>query len=137
MAQAKKTATYRVVTDAGGGRSFRFYCDLSGELCCVTKPLRADTEQAALALAWETEGRWHFNRCPACGRAAGMSPPPCSTSTRGGAWTVRRGRASTPRSATTAASACGNRTPASAPSAGRDCRWAAQTERRKPPNDRL
>ena len=68
MAQAKKTATYRVVTDAGG-RSFRFYCDLSGELCCVTKPLRADTEQAALALAWETEGRWHFNRCPACGRA--------------------------------------------------------------------
>ena len=23
---------------------------------------------AALALAWETEGRWHFNRCPACGR---------------------------------------------------------------------
>ena len=59
MAQAKKTATYRVVTDAGGGRSFRFYCDLS---------LRADTEQAALALAWETEGRWHFNRCPACGR---------------------------------------------------------------------
>ena len=68
MAQAKKTATYRFVTDAGGGRSFRFYCDLSGELCCVTKPLRADTEQAALALAWETEGRWHFNRCPACGR---------------------------------------------------------------------
>ena len=127
MAQAKKTATYRVVTDAGGGKSFRFYCDLSGELCCVTKPLRADTEQAALALAWETEAR----------RAAGSSPPPCSTSTRGGAWTVRRGRASTPRSATTAASACGNRTPASAPSAGRGCRWAAQTERRKPPNDRL
>ena len=52
MAQAKKTATYRVVTDAGGGRSFRFYCNLYGELCCVTKPLRADTEQAALALAW-------------------------------------------------------------------------------------
>ena len=60
MAQAKKTATYRVVTDAGGGRRFRFYCDLSGELCCVTKPLRADTEQAALALA--------FNRCARCGR---------------------------------------------------------------------
>lgn len=131
MAQAKKTATYRVVTDAGGSRSFRFYCDLSGELCCVTKPLRADTEQAALALAWETEGRWHFNRCPACGRYVS------SAMFNVGAWTVRRGRASTPRSATTAASACGNRTPASAPSAGRDCRWAAQTERRKPPNDRL
>ena len=86
--------------------------------------------------------RWRGRRraggtSTAARRAAGMSPPPCSTSTRGGAWTVRRGRASTPRSATTAASACGNRTPASAPSAGRDCRWAAQTERRKPPNDRL
>ena len=38
MAQAKKTATYRVVTDSGGSRIFRFYCDISGELCCVTKP---------------------------------------------------------------------------------------------------
>ena len=134
MAQAKKTATYRVVTDAGGGRSFRFYCDLSGELCCVTKPLRADTEQAALALAWETEGRWHFNRCPACGRYVSSAM-----------FNVNAGRcldcapweSEYPRSATTAASACGNRTPASAPSAGRGCRWAAQTERRKPPNDRL
>lgn len=44
MTQSKKTATYRVVTDAGGGRSFRFYCDISGELCCETKPIRADTE---------------------------------------------------------------------------------------------
>ena len=33
MAQARKTATYRVVTDSGGGRTFRFYCDISGELC--------------------------------------------------------------------------------------------------------
>lgn len=28
MAQARKTATYRVVTDSGGGRIFRFYCDI-------------------------------------------------------------------------------------------------------------
>ena len=68
MTQAKKTAAYRVVTDAGAGRSFRFYCDISGELCCETKPIRADTEQAALEIAWEKEGRWRFNRCPACGR---------------------------------------------------------------------
>ena len=54
MAQVKKTATYRVVTDSGGGRIFRFYCDISGELCCVSKLIRADTE-------------WQFNRCPKCG----------------------------------------------------------------------
>lgn len=53
MAQSKKTAAYRVVTDSGGGRSFRFYCDISGELCCETKPIRADTEQAALEKAVE------------------------------------------------------------------------------------
>ena len=60
MTQSKKTATYRVVTDSGGGRRFRFYCDISGELCCETKPIRADTEQAALETAWEKEGRWRM-----------------------------------------------------------------------------
>ena len=68
MAQVRKTATYRVVTDSGGGRIFRFYCDISGELCCVTKPIRAETEEAALELAWEQEGKWQFNRCPKCGK---------------------------------------------------------------------
>ena len=53
MAQVRKTATYRVLTDSGGDRIFRFYCDISGELCCVTKPIRADTEEAALEIAWE------------------------------------------------------------------------------------
>ena len=68
MEQAKKTAAYRVITDSGGDRSFRFFCDISGELCCVTKPIRADTEEAALEIAWETEGKWSFNRCPGCGK---------------------------------------------------------------------
>ena len=58
MEQAKKTAAYRVVADSGGNMVFRFYCDISGELCCVTKPIRADTEEAALELAWEQEGKW-------------------------------------------------------------------------------
>ena len=62
------TATYKVVADAGGGRVFRFYCDISGELCCVTKPIQADTEEAALELAWDKEGKWEFNRCPKCGK---------------------------------------------------------------------
>ena len=61
MAQAKKTAAYRVVTDSGGGRRFRFYCDISGELCCETKPIRADSTQtaeqvAALQAGWSARG---------------------------------------------------------------------------------
>ena len=130
MTQVRKTATYRVVTDSGGGRIFRFYCDISGELCCVSKPIQADTEEAALEIAWEQEGRWEFNLCPKCGKYVS------SASTRDCVWTARRGRMSIPRSAITAVRGSGNRTPASAPSAGRSCRWAAQTERRKP-NDRL
>ena len=51
MAQVRKTATYRVVTDSGGSRIFRFCCDISGELCCVTRPIRADNTAAAAAVA--------------------------------------------------------------------------------------
>ena len=47
---------------------FRFYCDISGELCCVTKPIQADTEEAALEIAWDKEGKWEFNLCPKCGK---------------------------------------------------------------------
>ena len=68
MEQAKKTAAFRVVADSGGNRVFHFYCDISGELCCVTKPIQADTEEAALEIAWATEGRWEFNLCPQCGK---------------------------------------------------------------------
>lgn len=68
MVQAKKTAAYRVIAGPGGKRVFRFYCDISGELCCVTKSIRADTEDEALEIAWDTEGRWAFDRCPQCGR---------------------------------------------------------------------
>ncbi len=68
MEQAKKTAAYRVITDSGGRRSFRFFCDISGELCCSTRPILADTEEAALEAAWNTEGKWEFNHCPKCGQ---------------------------------------------------------------------
>lgn len=68
MEQAKKTAPYKVITDAGGVRSFRFYSDISGELVCETKPIRADTEEQALETAWQTEGKSKFNRCPSCSR---------------------------------------------------------------------
>lgn len=67
MEQGKKTANYKVTADSGGW-VFRFFCDSSGQLGCVTKPIRADTQQAALETAWQTEGRAHFNHCDRCGR---------------------------------------------------------------------
>ena len=68
MEQAKKTAAHRGGAHSGGHAHRRFYCDISGELCCVTRPIQADTEEAALEIAWETEGRWEFNHCPKCGK---------------------------------------------------------------------
>ena len=68
MAQTKRTAAYRCVIEPGGERIFRFYCDISGELRCVTRPVRAETEEEALTIAWETEGKLAFDRCRKCGR---------------------------------------------------------------------
>ena len=68
MEQVKKTAAYRVFTDTNGDYMFRFYCDIAGELCCVTRPIRAANEETALETAWETEGKWKFNRCRKCGQ---------------------------------------------------------------------
>ena len=62
-----KTARYQIIPDAGGNR-FRFFCDLSGAVLCITKPVRAETAEEELRIAWETEGRQHFNQCHKCGR---------------------------------------------------------------------
>ena len=101
MIQAKKTAAYRIATDSSGNRIFRFYCDISGELCCVTKPIQADTENAALEIAWETEGRWAFDRCPRCGRYVSSAMFNINAER---VWIVPPGRTNTLCSATTAAS---------------------------------
>lgn len=61
------TATYKVIPDTEGDR-YQFFCDLSGAHACTTGPIRADTPKQALALAWETAGRPHFNCCHKCGR---------------------------------------------------------------------
>ena len=67
MLDNRQTATYRIVADAGGSHDYQFFCDLSGALCCTTGPVRADTAEEELALAWE-KGRHQFNRCQKCGR---------------------------------------------------------------------
>ena len=62
----RKTANFRVLP-VGGGRRYQFFCALSGALVCTTRPIFADTSEQALKLAWETEGKRHFNHCSKCG----------------------------------------------------------------------
>lgn len=61
------TAKYRVIADSGGSR-YRFFCDVSGMALCTTEPIRRNTQKEELKIAWETEGKRHFNRCGKCGR---------------------------------------------------------------------
>ena len=63
----KKTACYkREVTK--DGISYRFYCAISGALLHVTGPIQAETDEKALEIAWNQEGRKSFNQCQKCGR---------------------------------------------------------------------
>lgn len=64
---AKSTAEYRIIADAGGNQ-YRFFCALSGAAICTTRPIRADTQEEELKIAWETEGRTFFNHCHKCGK---------------------------------------------------------------------
>ncbi len=61
------TAPYRIIADAGGNR-YRFFCSLSGAAMLTTNPVCAESPSEELRLAWESEGRQHFNRCARCGR---------------------------------------------------------------------
>lgn len=63
----KNTAAYKISYDADGYRC-SFYCEVSGALACVTKAYKADSPEQALMLAWENEGKKHFNICRKCGK---------------------------------------------------------------------
>ena len=67
MNKEKTIATYKIVADACGN-IYKFYCDLSGALVCTTKPYKAYTPEEELQLAWENEGKQHFNSCHNCGK---------------------------------------------------------------------
>lgn len=66
--EKKKTAAYKIISDSGGGRTVRFFCEASGMLLCTAAPIRAASEEEALRIAWEREGKKHFNLCHKCGR---------------------------------------------------------------------
>lgn len=67
MNEKKKTADYKIIEEQTGNR-YEFCCELSGALVCVSEPLKAETQEEELMLAWETYGRSHFNQCRKCGR---------------------------------------------------------------------
>ncbi len=61
------TAKYQIIADSGGNR-YRFFCDASDMALCTTGRIRADTQAEELRIAWESEGKHHFNLCAKCGR---------------------------------------------------------------------
>lgn len=63
----KKTAAYKKVHDACGTR-YRFYCELSGALACITEPICGKTPEEELQTAWDTVGIKCFNLCHKCGK---------------------------------------------------------------------
>lgn len=68
MISEKRTASYKIISDAGGN-IYKFFCDLSGALVCTASPKsKACTPEEELFLAWESEGKQHFNLCRKCGR---------------------------------------------------------------------
>lgn len=67
MKRQQATASYRVVADAGANR-YSFFCPLSGAIMCTTNPIRAAVPEEELQLAWQQEGKQHFNLCHKCGR---------------------------------------------------------------------
>jgi len=62
-----RTAKHKVVTD-GSGYRFIFYCDVSDAHVYTTKETYQGNTEEALLVAWQTEGREHFNRCHKCGK---------------------------------------------------------------------
>ncbi len=64
--QKLHTAKYRAKS-VNGKYVFTFLCASSGAAVCTAKPVQAVNEQEALAIAWDEEGRGHFNKCRKCG----------------------------------------------------------------------
>lgn len=67
-AERTKMPTYKIISDSGGGRTVQFFCDASRMLLCTVEPVITESEDDALHIAWESEGKKHFNLCHKCGR---------------------------------------------------------------------
>ncbi len=67
MTDKSRTAEYQVIPDGDGSR-YSFFCGVTGARFCTERAYRADSPGQELLLAWENEGRGHFNLCRRCGR---------------------------------------------------------------------
>ena len=61
------TSRYQVVEQTSLGRRYCFCCEVSKTPVYTTGPIRADTPEEELALAWR-EAKLHFNGCSECGK---------------------------------------------------------------------
>ena len=66
MLDGKTTARFEIVS-GNKGNVYRFYCGLSNSIVCEIGPLKNDSPEKELMLAWE-EGRKFFNQCHKCGK---------------------------------------------------------------------
>ncbi|CAK7000909.1 MAG: hypothetical protein ENTB_00024 [Enterocloster aldenensis] len=61
------TSKYKVVESTPKGRRYCFFCEVSGTPVYTTGPIRADTLEEELRLAWK-EAKPYFNGCSECGK---------------------------------------------------------------------
>lgn len=62
----KITAEYQHTPEETGNR-YHFRCGVTGARFSTAQTYHAATPQQELLLAWQTEGRSHFNQCQRCG----------------------------------------------------------------------
>lgn len=62
----KITAEYQLTPEENGNR-YHFRCGVTGARFYTAQTYHAQTPQEELLLAWQSEGRSHFNRCRRCG----------------------------------------------------------------------
>lgn len=62
----KKMAAYKTVAAPGGNR-YCFQCGITGAQFQTDGIYHADDPEHEALLAWEAEGRKHFNQCRRCG----------------------------------------------------------------------
>ena len=67
LIKEKMTANYRLLPTTIGNK-YQFFCDVSNALICTTAPVKADTPDEELTLAWNIYAKAHFNQCHKCGR---------------------------------------------------------------------
>lgn len=58
---------YKIVSQSYLGRRYCFYCEVSGTPVYTTEPVRADTPEEELRLAWK-KAKPYFNGCSECGK---------------------------------------------------------------------